>query len=245
MRIAIAGDSWGYVWTLRARDGGQEPGFETILRERGHTVNNLAKAGASNKEAFELLNRFKAPIDLVIFIQTEPIRDFWLPVVHPHPHEVDAERMFELARIHKGLVPAMRHHLKAGLYTSLAEFSQRRSIPVLLVGGCSLVRPKDVPAPLTVAVPSWTELLLGTEKYQDHIFQDTNQWLSKSYADLIIKKRDLDLIEDWYDVTKVVLDKKGMWMQSPKYFSPDKHHPNMLGHSVLADALEPFIQRYM
>ena len=244
MRIAIAGDSWGYVWTLDDDKGGQAPGLDLLLRDQGYKVINAAKPGAGNMLAFELLTEISKRIDLVIFIQTEPIREFWKDnSLSPPP--LDAERVLAKAQESSGLVDAMRKHLRETIYAELSKFSKERSIPVLLVGGCSKIFSEDVPDNLIVAVPSWCELLLGSTGYKDHIFQDTSHWLSREYADLVIKSKNIDLIEDWYSVSKDVLDKKGRWMMDTEYFNPDKHHPNMLGHSILVNALLPYIQRYM
>ena len=243
MHIVIAGDSWGYVWTLTDDNGGKSPGLELFLKGEGHKVTNVAKPGAGNLEAFELLAGVESP-DLIVFIQTEPIRDFW-QTTSLSPPPLDAEHVLAMAKQHGGLVKSMRRHLRESLYSKLSKLNELKGIPILLVGGCSVINPKDVPTNLIVAVPSWCELLLGTKEFKDHIFQDTSHWLSKDYADLVIKSRDIDLIEDWYTVSKEVLDKTRTWGSDSEYFNPDKYHPNVKGHVKLFNALLPHIQRYM
>ena len=242
MRILIAGDSWGYCWNPDGHGGGQHPGIEKILTERGYTVVNLATAGFSNIQAVETIEKYSESVDVCIFIQTEPIREWWIGndvdrsnVTRP---VLDAQRVLDMAKQHNGLVPAMDHFLQTNVYNRLQLWSKVKQVPVLLVGGCSRINPDMVPELLTVALPSWCEFLFKNNNFKDHIFQDTGQWLSHEYANLVHKSRDTDLMIDWFQVTQDVLDKAVFRLNNEEYFKPDPWHPNFKGHEKLVDFLE-------
>lgn len=248
MRIVITGDSWGYVWNPDKQHNfnNSEPGIQRFLEQQGHTVTNVATSGNSNSQSFRSLYN-QTDQDLAIFIQTEPIREWWVDESDPEfpgRRYLDADHVYQLAKQHQGLIPAVKHHLRNEIYDRLAQWSIQHSIPVLLVGGCSSVPNKTVPKSLTVAVGSWSELLFGRKRFQDHMFQNTNGWIQCRYAQLIHRNRDTDLMVEWFDFSQQVLDKIAFWGRDTEYFNPDKWHPNLLGHQRLAEALEPIIQRY-
>ena len=242
MRILIAGDSWGYCWIPDGNGGGHHPGIEKILTDRGHTVVNLATPGFSNIQAVETLEKYSESADLCIFIQTEPIREWWIDTKVDRANVsrpvLDAEHVFSLALAHRGLVSAMNTHLKNIVYARLKTWMEQQNTRVLLVGGCSKITAEVVPSPLIVAVPSWCELLFENPTFKDHLFQDTGQWLSYEYADLVHSSRDVDLMVDWFQVTRDVLDKTAFRLSNEEYFKPDPWHPNFKGHEKLVDFLE-------
>lgn len=241
MHITVVGDSWGYFWDAQ---GCQHAGVTQWLTDQGHTVLNLAQPGKSNWDSVTALINSHTATHCVLFIQTEPVREWLTGVVgtdhsgQPRPL-MDAAALCRGAVQHHGIAAFLQHHLVDTVYAALAQWQLSHAVPVLLIGGCSAVDPSAVPPPLTCAVPSWPLLLLGMDRYQESMFIDTAQWLSWEYADLVHESCNIDLITEWYAITKTVMAKQGAWFSDSEYFAPDKWHPNNLGHQRLAEFLAP------
>jgi hypothetical protein len=246
MLITIAGDSWGYCWN----DQGQaEPGLEKLLIKKGHTVINLAVPGSCNRKAVARLTALTSKTDLVLFIQTEPIREWMIEensvdLSGNNRAVVDAQRLFDQAVARGSVEAVLLDQLKNNTYHTLSRWQKRTSTPVLMIGGCSGIDPANLPDNLIPAVPSWPLLLLGQDRYPENMFVDTAQWLSWEYADLVHESKNLDLMLEWYDITKRLTVKLTAWFDDQIYFNPDNYHPNYLGHQRLVESLEPYFQRY-
>ncbi len=242
MNIVIAGDSWAYVWNGLGDHHPTDPNLGEILKSRGHTVQNLGVAGGSNRQSLRLLTNQIQSADCCIFIQTEPIREWWIgagvDINNANRSILDAQAVVKLAKEHNGLVNAMNHYLKTEIYKPLDEWSREHSIPVLVVGGCSSYDSAILSGKLIPAVPSWCELLFGPDKFQDHLLVNTSQWMSHEYADLIHKQKEVELMLEWYEFTKLAMKKTTHWQNDTEYFKPDPWHPNSQGHEKLVNYLE-------
>ena len=236
MLIALVGDSWGYCWTGRGPDLGTLPGIQDILQDQGHSVIDLCQAGSANYQSLQRLTALTVQPDLIIFIQTEPIRDFYTGLCDPNNSAraiVDSTKIFEMADAHGGLTAAMRHWLRTNTYQQLSDLQQRFGVPIWLVGGCSCVYPKDVPDNVAVPVPSWSSLLI--DSIQDSLFQNTAQWMDHEYS-LLVRNSPV-LLSDWFTETKITVKKILAWHQDQQYFNPDDWHPNYQGHLRLVQCL--------
>jgi hypothetical protein len=241
MHITITGDSWGYYWD---EQGNCHTGLERILKKKAHTVTNLAVPGTSNQSAVDRLLASTAQTDLVLFIQTEPIREWFVKnsVDHSGNHRavIDAEELFKQAVAKGSMVAVLTEQLQNNVYQALSQWQTQHQVPVLMIGGCSGVDPKLLPKNLICAVPSWPLLLLGQDKYKETMFQDTAQWLSFEYADIVHESKNIDLIVEWYEITKLVTVKQSAWFNDNRYFTPDNWHPNFKGHKILVNSLEQY-----
>ena len=235
MLIALVGDSWGHCWTGRGPDAGTLPGIEDILESQSHAVINLCVPGSSNHQSLCRLSQLDSKPDLIIFIQTEPIRDFYTGICDPENSAraiVDSERIFRMAQQHGGLEAAMQAWLVRDTYSRLSTLADQFQCRLEVVGGCSCVCPDLLPNNLSCTVPSWSSLLVGGK---DCLFQNSSQWLDHEYADLV--RSDSKLLADWFTVTKKTLDKICSWQQDTVYFWPDDWHPNYAGHQLLVSKL--------
>ncbi len=107
------------------------------------------------------------------------------------------------------------------------------------MGGCSEIAVHSVPATLRVILPSIPRFLFEDRgDYEDCYYQDTHQWISREYADRVMQSRDLDLITDWYSVSKRTVAKLNYWTRDTEYFNPDKWHPNLAAHERIAELLD-------
>lgn len=235
MLIALVGDSWGHCWTGRGPDSGTLPGIGDILESQSHTVINLSVPGSSNHQSLLRLSQLAAEPDLIIFIQTEPIRDFYTGDCDPSNSAraiVDSDRIFRMAQSFGGLEAAMRDWLARDTYSRLSTLADQFQCRLEVVGGCSCVCPDLLPSNLSSTVPSWSSLLVDSK---DCLFQNSAQWLDHEYADLV--RSDSKLLADWFTVSKKTLDKIRSWQQDSVYFNPDDWHPNYAGHQLLVNRL--------
>lgn len=245
MNIVIAGDSWAYTW-LTPEGHGPNPGIERLLINQGHLVSTVAVPGGSNRESIArirpALDAFT--VDRVIWIQTDPIRDFftktWVPQGPATRQVLDVDLFVKQAHAHRGIEAAQRHHLRTETYPNLQALAEQSGVSVLVVGGCSQVIAADLKpfSNLIAAVPSWVNCLIPKV---DCLTSDTAQWLSHEYSDYIMALGDVDLIRDWYAVTQKTMNKTTAWLHDTRYFNPDSYHPNMDGHRVLVDLLAPWL----
>ncbi len=236
--ILIEGDSWAYTW-LPDQSGGfvAHPGFGDLLRDRGWAVSQTAKAGSSNQGIAQRLQSYTGDWDLLIVVQTEPLRD-WLTI----PRSQDASLRFDLdlalplIRAAGSLDRAVEQHLIRPFYQQLCDLAQNR--PVWLIGGCAPIDLASVQglANIQAVIPSVTEWLLPWVK--DCYYQDSWEWSSSEYAAAIMDLGDLDLIRDWFDITGRMSNKLQAWTQDCEYFNPDKWHPNHSAHVKIADLLD-------
>jgi len=246
MHITIAGDSWGYYWD---KQGQQQQALEKVLTEKGHSVLNLTVPGSCNRRTVRRIISSIVKTDMILFIQTEPIREWFTKEasvdLSGHPRSVvDAEKLFAAAEAAGSVETVLKNQLKDETYCHLSQWQKQTSTPILMIGGCSYVDPDLVPDNLICAVPSWPLLLFGADSYQETIFIDTAQWLSWEYSDLIHQRKNIDLMIEWYDITKRIMVKTTVWLNDQTYFNPDNWHPNYQGQEKLDEYIEPYFQRY-
>ena len=246
MHITIVGDSWGYYWD---KHGNQCQGLKNLLTAQGHTVSNLALPGKSNLETINELIEQQSSTDCVLFIQTEPVRE-WFTGRNAKDHcgrnnrpLLDAESLFKLVLDQGSVKQVLENYLKNTIYPKLEQWQEQQSAPVLIIGGCSDVDTDLLPKCLTCVVDSWPQLLLGSDRFEKTMFFDTGQWLSWEYAELVHQSKNVDLMVEWYEITKKVNEKQIVWANDTQYFNPDKWHPNLAGHQVLADHLKPILDQ--
>ncbi len=120
MRILVEGDSWAYTWSAGSGENTAGPGFAQLLRNCGWQVDCTARAGSSNLASVSRVEALYKDYDLVIWLQTEPIRD-WL---HPQEHHsrllLAVDPLLDRVRLHGGLDPAISQYLREETYRRLA-----------------------------------------------------------------------------------------------------------------------------
>jgi hypothetical protein len=211
-RIILAGDSWACgEWgrDLQGRYRPLHPGLQYYLRRAGHGVRVVAQGQAGNGEQLERVQAEAQPGDLVVFVQTDPLRDSAV---------IPGDQVAFLDQYQQGL---------QALYRALAQLP----CPVLLVGGNSPVLTDliDPGSPCRVAVADWIEEL-GLDRPCPVICR---AW---SYPDcepplLEQWERDEQQLREW-------LHRCGQsGTPEHEWFWPDGRHPNRRAHSWLAARL--------
>ena len=232
MRILVDGDSWAYTWDPGLNQLRRLPGFPELL-QRSWTVTCSARGGDSNRRSVDRVLHAHRDYDLIIWIQTEPIRDWFISTADPEP-KLDLDQLMPLVESQGSLSTVMTQHLRQHCYQPLNSIGK----PVWLLGGCSKVAADQLKGfdNLTAVIPSISEFLL--EDFADCLYQDTHQWASREYADRVMSLGNVDLISEWYAVTSDITRKLNRWGQDQQYFNPDKWHPNLLAHEQICDFLD-------
>jgi hypothetical protein len=212
MRIIVAGDSWACgEWGQddRGEYGVLHLGLTQCLREQGHSVTVTAWGGSTN---WQQLRRVRDPrADLVVFVQTDPMRDrAQIPGLWEDYHR-EYRRGLDL------------------LYQGLAALP----CPVLLVGGNTAVAPERVPPGVRVAVRDWVEALVGHRPL-------TIMGRSWPYPDcdpplLSLWEREEQALQEWDHRCRLPGTPEHEW------FWPDSRHPNRRAHRWLADRILPLL----
>ena len=239
MRILVDGDSWAYTWNPQQQLT-QHQGFADLLRQRGWSVDCQAEGGCSNSRSVSRVLRDGRLYDLVIWIQTEPQRDWFTagsvldPLTLQSRQLLDVDRLIPQVQAQGSLNQFLTRQLRDHCYAPLNSLGK----PVWLIGGCSKVAESELERfhNLTAVIPSVSELLFTD--FSDCLYQDTHQWASREYADQIMALGDVKLIREWYAVTSDINRKLHRWGQDQQYFNPDKWHPNIQGHERICDLLD-------
>lgn len=239
MRILIEGDSWAYVWQLLDSGNQPFPGFSRYLEAAGHTVDVQARAGSSNQQTIDRIKDYTEPYDLVIWIQTEPMRD-WFTDNDAVDQVGNPRKMLDykmvLDRVDRlGSLDAVVHeHLRTITYPQLRAASRA---PVWIIGGCSpAVQGLVELHHMACILPSFPQWLLNNA-YDECFYQDTHQWSTYEYVEEAMRRGNVHTIQDWYSVTKRLNTKLQAWKSDSVYFKPDEWHPNLAGHQRLAELL--------
>ena len=218
MKILIAGDSWGcgeWGWDDDGNYGLIHEGLAHFLSTQ-HTVVNVSKAGASNKEAIELLSQqltLDNSFDFIFWFQTDPLRD-------ARPYSFFKQKILSFEALME-----LQLDLLLAAYTRLNNLK----IPVYCLGGASLLKTEyfDNYSNLTPIVPSVTNLILG--KSYDHPEIWFSEWLK-----LIKKQFDLDSLNKLYSEK---LKQNELLDNHRDLFYPDGYHPNRIAHEILYNYL--------
>lgn len=215
-RIILAGDSWACgEWgrDLRGRYRPLHLGLQYYLRRRGHLVRVTAESGGTNLTQLERVQARARSGDLVVFVQTDPLRD---------------------SAVIPGQWRAFHDQYQQGLQDLYRGLSLL-PCPVLLVGGVSPVRTDliDPESPCRVAVRDWVEamglqrpcpVICRAWRYPDCEPELLAQW-----------ERDERQLQEWDHRCRQSGTVEREW------FWPDGRHPNRRAHSWLAARLRPLI----
>ena len=251
MNILIEGDSWAYTFLFpKPGVSEQHAGFSRWLAEQHFVITN-AMPGSSNALSIERIRAYSKPVDLIIWIQTEPVRDFFtdqhvhMAVTNSPRPVLDYQQIYNSADQLGSLKAAFRHHLRSVTYPALDQAAKEKNAQVLMLGGCSPVQEHLLGGldNLHSIIPNIPGLLLPNCPYQDCLFQNTHCWADHEYADYVVNSGNVKLIQDWFAETKRINEKLLAWQNDTVYFNPDKWHINTAGHRILANALIDYINK--
>jgi hypothetical protein len=229
--ILIAGDSWSAGEWQYANNTHTtvHAGFGQYLMDKGFDVLNLSKGGGSNYETCQRLENFLSfnptlKIKSIIVCQTEWHRDsiFY--------SKKDLQQLLPLG------YDGIKQQWISMFYRRLSYLSQKWSIPVYLIGGCSDTLwidqfEHEYPG-CKIVCQSWTNLIIGSDSRLDVpvfsqfiINQDFIEFVKTKF-----KKRSVTLLLDDIDVGN---KRRQLIKDNPEYFEPDGIHPNRHAHEIL------------
>lgn len=226
-KIFISGCSWSHgEWG----EGNQQytvvhEGLIEYFRELDYIVIFSGQGGASNKIALERLTKdlqkYYSNGDIIIFIQTDPTRDF------------NKEKLSNLTNSiirHDGYINWGRSLLEE-FYMCADQTAKNFDAKINLVGGLYNLLPNHVFEKYQNLIPlveSWVNLLVK-EPIEIGI-SDTSFTIKEINLDVIEKNLALRIVDEMHKLDY----NRNVW-QIDEYFRPDNKHPNRQGHRVLFD----------
>lgn len=256
MNSVVLGDSWGLVWDKQALAKDQypddpakwpdpEPGFWSVLNRMGTVESDQVCGGTSHLDQIWWLKQHHRPdpqVDLVVIIQTDPIRDLTCQMTAKQrkhtqqqmsagwPHDEEAwivSRHFAKFRRTVQFDYWYTQQLKqyyAVIHTQLTR--DWRSPRVLWVGGISPVREDLWPR----GTKNWYTL----EQNWPHTLGATRTadiWAS-AWPHTITKQHSREFVLWFWDQLEICRSYGDL-----AGFGPDPGHPNRSAHNDLAEQL--------
>lgn len=216
-KILICGDSWARgEWSVNS--GVNHTGLEQYLKDDGHSVKNVAKAGGNLKDTVEQLSKQRIKFDYVFVFVTDSHRhlsgrEFWT-------------KGFEYSDY------VSRHHnILKDFVKGIDNFDIG---PIFLIGGLSKLNETHIEeTSVSIIVPSFLELIIPNKTQfeiycHQHYHHLNNKKLSKRVSrDTIVEMNEQFSIFENY-------------RQEP-IMNPDSHHPNRKGHLILFKHIKKFL----
>lgn len=238
--VGVFGDSWGggewalpdYQNILSTNSTNiTHKGIEQYFKDLGHTVFNFAKAGGSNTDSITKLETFleaRTNNPIVLFIVTDPLRNYQPNYANFKQKIIDCNGLFELKRL------TIDDDLR-----QLNEIAKKHNQTIFVIGGLGTVPKIDHLTNLFCVCRSWAEFLIK-DQYPDVDFENFGFW-----EGWII---DGELINQWLTpknlaqldnplATKLVqqlqqLHRNRDVLEHPLFY-PDRAHPNREAHLIL------------
>ena len=231
-KIFIGGDSW-------AR--GEHPkfehmGLEEYFAEAGHTVINASVLGASNHDSIDILadhmrDQYQTG-DLVLWVQTDPLRDFRGPPPEFH-------RLIPGIQSAGGIYNLMQELLQNS-YSKLDALGNKYATIIHAIGGLCSIGDTRLFRFISPTVVSWPQLLVGDiSKYSNTDWS----WFVIWCSDWTAQHLGIDpIVHDSQLAEKVIVEanelNKNRKIFLEKIFHPDGQHPNRDGHKILYNHLK-------
>lgn len=227
MNILIHGDSWGVgEWNgdfsnkihRLGNYGPSHPGLAFYIAEyNGDTVRNISEGNYSNQSMLDDLYQIDLTIyDKIIWFQADPIRDL-------RPYSDFKERFKSFSH----LMQYKEQNLDE-TYCKLNNLNKE----ILCIGGSSKLDTNIIKKynNLKPTIPSVIELLIPGYEHPKLWFGDYISWIDRQF--------DIDSLD------KIVYHKKLLdgLVNYPEYFSPDREHPNRLGHYKIFEIVVDYLK---
>lgn len=225
--VLIVGDSWaGGEWSGGDHTEILHGGLGEYFQQAGHHAKVLYSPGKGNQHNVsrlcEFLHLAAHRPDIILFVVSDPLRNYGLPGNEIKTDVYTYGGLFELASFH------LRQDCVA-----LDRLAKQYASTIYLIGGLGTVS-VDISdlTNLECMVKSWPELLLGdSQEFKDFDWQTFGVWgkwqsvlaNAISYNDSIGKK----VIDQM-----AILLKSSVVFKHP-LFQPDGGHPNRQGHKIL------------
>jgi hypothetical protein len=233
-KIFIGGDSWACgEWPAYESISVVHCGIEDYFIKDGHVVFNTARGGASNKHSISMLetelnNKF-AVGDLIVWVQTDPIRNL-------RPYDTISYQLEQAG----GVLNLMKQILVED-YARLNTIAQRINNTIYLVGGLLSIQQDQLTEypKLNCLVESWPKLLVGTKP--EYTQPDWSRY-SILDSDWKIDHIDFDSFKNTNMVREIVdelyvMNTNRRVYQDPIFY-PNGTHPNREGHQILYNLIK-------
>jgi hypothetical protein len=219
-KIFIGGDSWACgEWPVGPSLHASHKGIEEYFSQDGYSVINTSRGGANNLHSISLLgsttNDLYAKNDIIIWVQTDPIRRIKLDQLPKHVEQAG------------GIVNLMRQLVKTD-YSQLNHLTLKYNCPVYVIGGLYSIQ-QDLLARyprVRCLVESWVALLV-------------DGWTEQAILDSpwTVDDLQLDTFKDQQLVSQCIDELMRMQRNRQVYenpiFHPNGNHPNREGHRIL------------
>lgn len=180
--------------------------FQELFQKNNINADNYAIRGGTNLDTIKQIQKLNKDYDLLIVVQTDPIRQFVRGVDGPN---IIIDKEIELPDV-DNFVELCEHTL-ADFYNKL-ELCQK---PILLIGGCAKICSEYVPTSIATLSESWTEIMIPG--FLDNYLY----WLDPALGLYEHARKQLKWscsLSDFFEFEKQIHQKNYIW-QSSDHFS--------------------------
>jgi hypothetical protein len=219
-KIIIFGDSWGKGEWCDKTNKLIHKGIEQYFEDDDFIVKNCSIPGGSFNYITKSMDdhiHFVKNYDIIIFIQTDPFRNF-IPYEESH---------FMNYKDYSSLV-LEQDNLLNSLYEKLNEYDKK----IYLIGGCTKLNLNLIEKykNLVPLIESTIEFLAPDLKQPTFWMSDWNYMFAKKLSDEDLEK----FLNDVVNPNTLTNHKEFFW--------PDGSHPNRIGHKIMYDKIRNFLK---
>ena len=224
IKIGIFGDSWSCGEWSRINKNYEitHTGLNYYLNKAGYDCKSYGLPGGGNLRSFNKLKENEKNIDIVIFVLTQPFRDFYDQLL-----KYDSNKSFN-----KNCEFAIKN-----IISNLSQ--QKLKNKIILVNGLFELEKQSG----FIRHISWCKLLKNNfiwPKHYAHPGHINDAWLKKKILHIDKQSVLQDIDQDTKNFDLFISN-----MQSNKdYFYPDGSHPNRKGHKVLSEEIIKILNEY-
>ena len=223
-KIGIFGDSWGcgewnehlhiFLKNKKYTHKNLHKGLEQYLSNSGYRVKNYSIPAGSNLESVEKIKKHYKNFDTIIWIVTEPSRDFMLY----NNFLKKKKRIFK--KIKK---TCFLNQCKEITFKHFRNISKLCKNKIIVVGGLHRINLQKTTFQNSL---NWLDLLCG-KKLPTYYINDYHPGMVKNKFEQIKVKNIYNFILD----------------HGKKLFNPDGVHPNRIGHYILYKKIENILRK--
>ena len=226
-KIFIGGDSWGCgEWTEQTVS---HKGGEQYFINDNYTVFNSSEGGSSNKFSIDRLDKdlrdYYISGDIIIWIQTDPIRDLRVEEQGEYGNNI-----FVALKNNNNSFNQLEKYLLTASYDKLSNIANIYNATIHVIGG---LRNIDFTAlskfkNLNMLVNSWVYLLINRYGDENHGFAASDWSIDNFLIDQLPNDTKLQLVNNLYEIHS-----RHQSISTFGIFRPDGQHPNRSGHKHL------------
>jgi len=231
-KIFIGGDSWGCgEWTEQTVS---HKGVEQYFINDNYTVFNSSKGSSSNKFSIDRLSKdlqeYYSPGDIIIWIQSDPIRDLRVGEQGEY-----GDNIYVALKNSNSSFNQLEKYLLTASYDKLSNLAGIHNTTIHVIGG---LRNIDFTAlskfkNLNMLVKSWVYLLINRYGDENHGFAASDWGIDNFLIDQLPNDTKLQLVDNLYEIHS-----RHQSISRFGIFRPDGQHPNRNGHKHLYNIIK-------